>query len=173
MIPRYTLPEMGALWSEQAKFDSWLQVEIEAARAMGKYKVIPMGALRTIEGKARFDIKRIDEIEQEVDHDVIAFLTAVAEHVGDAGRYLHYGMTSSDVLDTALALRLKQAARIVDKKIAQALKQIRHLALKHRMTACIARTHGVLAEPTTVGMKLAVWYTELSRGRERFKQATE
>jgi adenylosuccinate lyase len=140
---------------------------------MAKLKIIPVAAFRKIEKKARFDVARINEIEQEVNHDVIAFLTSVSENIGEEGKYLHYGMTSSDVLDTALALRMRSAAKLIDRKISSALQAIRRLALKHRMTPCIGRTHGVLAEPTTVGLKFAVWYTELSRARERFQRATE
>ncbi len=173
MIERYTLPEMGALWGDEAKFRSWLEVEIEAARAMAKHKLIPAKAVKVIEKKADFDIDRINEIEAEVDHDVIAFLTSVSEFVGEEAKYLHFGMTSSDMLDTALALTLKRASAIIDKKLAMALRQIKSLALKHKKTLCMGRTHGVLAEPTTAGLKFAVWYTELSRRREMFKKATE
>ena len=173
MIERYTLPEMGALWSDEAKFRTWLEVEIEAARAMARHKLIPAKAVKVIEKKADFDIDRINEIEAEVDHDVIAFLTSVSEFVGEEAKYLHFGMTSSDMLDTALALTLKRASAIIDKKLAMALKQIKSLALKHKKTLCMGRTHGVLAEPTTAGLKFAVWYTELSRRREMFKKATE
>ena len=163
MIARYTLPEMGELWTEENKFKTWLEVEIEAARAMAKYKIIPMAAFKAIEKRARFDIDRINQIEEEVNHDVIAFLTSVAEFVEEDAKYLHYGMTSSDVLDPALALRMKRAAGIIDKKIATALRLIKSLAFRYKMTPCIGRTHGVLAEPTTVGLKFALWYTELSR----------
>lgn len=173
MIARYTLPEMGALWSEQSKFETWLEVEIEAARAMARYKIIPTKAFKTIEKKAAFKIKRIEAIERKVNHDVIAFLTSVSEIVGPEARYLHYGMTSSDVVDTSLSLQIKRSAAIIDKKIGLALLQIKKLALKHRLTPCIGRTHGVIAEPTTAGLKFAVWFTELSRGRKRFKAATD
>ncbi len=173
MIARYTLPEMGALWTDESKFRTWLEVEIEAARAMATYKIIPVAAFKAIEKKANFDIDRINEIEAEVNHDVIAFLTSVAEFVGEDAKYLHYGLTSYDVLDPALALRMKRAAVIIDKRIATALKVIRSLALRYKMTPCIGRTHGVLAEPTTVGLKFALWYTELTRARERFHHATK
>jgi len=173
MIERYTLPEMGALWSDEAKFRTWLEVEIEAARAMAKHKLIPAKAAKVIEKKADFDIGRISEIEAEVNHDVIAFLTSVSEFVGEEARFLHYGMTSSDMLDTALGLTLKRASALIDTKLAAALKQIKTLALKHRKTPCMGRTHGVLAEPTTVGLKFAVWYTELERRRETFNRAAE
>ncbi len=173
MIPRYTLKEMGTLWSEENKFKTWLEVEVEAAHAMARMKIIPMSAYTTIKKKARFDVDRINEIEKEVNHDVIAFLTSVSEHVGDEARYLHFGMTSSDMLDTSLSLLMKRAAAIIDKKIVTALRQIKALAIRHKMTPCMGRTHGILAEPMTVGLKFAVWYTELKRAQARFKAATE
>ncbi|UCG62441.1 MAG: adenylosuccinate lyase [Candidatus Zixiibacteriota bacterium] len=173
MISRYTLKEMGELWSEENKFRTWLKVELEAARAMAEYKIIPVKAYQAIKKKARFDVARINEIEQEVNHDVIAFLTSVSEYVGDDARYLHFGMTSSDMLDTSLSLLMKQAAGIIDKKIGHALRQIKTLARRYMMMPCMGRTHGILAEPTTVGLKFAVWYTELSRAQERFKAATQ
>ncbi|MEW6050080.1 MAG: adenylosuccinate lyase [Candidatus Zixiibacteriota bacterium] len=173
MIARYTLPEMGALWSEEAKFQTWLEVEIEAARAMAQLRLIPASVARAIENKARFDVARINAIEKEVNHDVIAFLTCVGEYVGKDARYLHFGMTSSDVLDTALSLQMKRAAGIIDAKIVKALALIKGLAKKHKNTPCIGRTHGVLAEPTTAGLKFAMWYTELTRARVRFAAATE
>lgn len=173
MIERYTLPEMAALWSEQAKFQSWLEVEIEAAHAMAEAKIIPLKAYQTIKKKAQFDIKRIDEVEAEVNHDVIAFLTAVSEHVGEDAKYLHFGLTSSDVVDTALALRMKRSAVIIDKKIEAALKEVKRLAFTYRNTPCIGRTHGVLAEPTTAGLKFALWYSDLTRARERCARGAE
>ena len=171
MIERYTLPEMGALWTEEAKFGAWLEVEVEAAREMARHKIIPQKAFKVIEKKAGFDVDRINEVEKEVNHDVIAFLTSVSEKVGPEASYLHFGMTSSDVLDTALSLIMKRSSQLIDKKITLALKEIKKLALKYKKTPCIGRTHGVLAEPTTVGLKFAVWYTELSRGQERFRAA--
>jgi adenylosuccinate lyase len=173
MIERYTLPEMGAVWADQAKYQAWLDVEVEAARAMAKFKIIPAAAAKTIAAKAKFDIKRINEIEAETNHDVIAFLTSVAEFVGEPAKYLHFGMTSSDVLDTALSLQLKKASVLIDKKLDVALRQIKQLARKHQYTPCIGRTHGVLAEPTSLGLKFAVWYTELQRRREHFRHAVE
>ena len=173
MIERYTLPEMGAVWTDEAKYRTWLQVEVEAARAMARYKIIPKHAFEVIEKKADFDVDRINEIEAEVNHDVIAFLTSVSEYVGEEASYLHYGMTSSDMLDTALSLQLKQASKILDKKIQTAIRVVGKLAKKYKMTPCMGRTHGVFAEPTTVGLKFAMWYTELKRGYERFKHAAE
>jgi len=173
MIARYTLPEMGALWSEESKFRAWLRVEIEAAKAMAHYEMIPARAAAAIEKKARFDVAEINRIEKETNHDVIAFTTNVSSYIGEDAKYLHYGLTSSDVVDTALSFLLKQSAEIIDKKIDKSLKEIQKLALKHKETPCIGRTHGVLAEPMTAGLKFAVWFTELKRGRERFKAASE
>ncbi len=173
MVERYTLPEMGAIWSEENKFRSWLKVEIAASRALADLGVIPKKAFRVIEKKADFNVKRIDKIEAKVDHDVIAFLTSVAEFVGPEAKYIHYGMTSSDVLDTAMALRLKQSSELIEAKLVKALSAIRMLARRHKMTPIIGRTHGVFAEPTSLGLKFAMWYTELGRGRERFQAAVK
>ncbi len=173
MIERYTLPEMGALWTDEARYGTWLEVEVEAARAMANYKIIPEKAFKVIEKKAAFDVGRIHEIEAEVNHDVIAFLTSVAEKVGDEAKYLHYGLTSSDVLDTSLSLTLKRAAIIIDNKINDALKRVRKHARKYKTTPCIGRTHGVLAEPTTVGLKFAMWFKELERRRTAFRNAAK
>ena len=173
MIERYTLPEMGEVWTEENKFRSWLKVEIAASRALADLGIIPKKAFRVIEKKADFRLKRIEKIEAKVDHDVIAFLTSVSEFVGPESKYLHYGMTSSDVLDTSLALRMKEASAIIDKKLVTTLARIKSLAKRHKMTPTIGRTHGVFAEPTSLGLKFAIWYTELTRGRERFKAATK
>jgi adenylosuccinate lyase len=164
---------MAELWSDENKFRTWLKVELEAARAMARLKIIPKKANDILQKKADFKLERINEIEAEVNHDVIAFLTSVEEMVGDEAKYLHYGMTSSDVLDTSWSVLMQQAARLIDKKLQQSLSEIRKLAKKYKDTPCIGRTHGVLAEPMTVGLKFAMWYTELSRGRERFKAAAE
>lgn len=172
MIERYTLPEMGKLWSEENKFKSWLKVEIEAARAMAEHKMIPASAARSIEKKAKFKVSEIDRIEKEVNHDVLAFLTNVSKSIGSDAKYLHFGLTSSDVVDTALSLRIKEAAGIIDKKLAAAIKLVAQLAKKYKKVPCIGRTHGVLAEPMTVGLKFSVWYTELKRSQVRFKAAT-
>lgn len=173
MIPRYTLPEMGELWSDESKFRHWLDVELAVCKAMAEKGIIPKKALRNILKKADFSVKRINKIEAVTNHDVIAFLTSVAEFVGPDSKYIHYGMTSSDMLDTALSLQMKKAAEIIDKKIADALKKIKRLAIKYKMTPMIGRTHGVAAEPTTLGLKFAVWFTELERGKERFKTAAK
>jgi adenylosuccinate lyase len=173
MIARYTLPEMGALWSEENKFRAWLRVEIEAAKAMAHFEMIPARAAASIEKKAKFNVAEINRIEKETNHDVIAFTTNVGSYIGEDAKYLHFGLTSSDVVDTALCFLLKQSAEIIDKKIDKALKEIHQLALKYQETPCIGRTHGVLAEPMTAGIKFAVWYTELKRARERFQAASE
>ncbi len=173
MIERYTPPEMAELWSDENKFRTWLKVELEAAKAMARLKIIPKEANDVLQKKADFKLERINEIEAEVNHDVIAFLTSVEEIVGEEAKYLHFGMTSSDVLDTSWSVLMQQAGVLIDKKLDEALTEIRKLAKKYKDTPCIGRTHGVLAEPTTVGLKFAVWYTELRRGRERFTAATE
>jgi adenylosuccinate lyase len=173
MIARYTLPEMGRLWSEESKFSAWLKVEVESAQAMASQKLIPAGAAQAIAKKAKFDIAGINKIEEKTNHDVIAFTTNVSRYLGAEAKYLHYGLTSSDVVDTALSYLLKQSAVIIDKKIVGALKEVKKLALKHKMTPCIGRTHGVLAEPMTAGLKFAMWYTELKRAHIRFKAASE
>jgi len=173
MIARYTLPEMGAIWTEENKYRTWLKVELAASRALAELGLIPKKALAVIEKRADFNVKRIEKIEAKVNHDVIAFLTSVAEHVGPESKYIHYGMTSSDVLDTALALQMRQAAELIDQKIVTALAIIRDLARRHKMTPIIGRTHGVYAEPTSLGLKFALWYSELRRGRERLAAAVE
>lgn len=173
MIARYTLPEMGAVWTDENKYRTWLIVELAVCRALAERGVIPKRAVAVIEKKADFSVKRIEAIEARVNHDVIAFLTSVAERVGPESKYIHFGMTSSDMLDTALALQMKEAVRIIDAKVVTTLAQIKRLARKHKLTPIIGRTHGVFAEPTSLGLKFAVWYTELSRGRQRFLAAAE
>lgn len=173
MIERYTRKEMGALWEEEAKYQSWLDVEIAVCKAQVELGSIPPEAVQEIERKARFDIARILEIERDVKHDVIAFLTNVNEHVGDAGRYIHLGMTSSDVLDTALALRLKKSGLILARELELLEKAIFEQARKHKGTVTIGRSHGIHAEPTTFGFKLAVWLEEVKRHRKRLDDAIE
>ena len=163
MIARYTHPEMGGIWSDQHRYETWLQVEIAAADAMARAGIIPADAARDIRERARFDIASIEEIEHTTQHDVIAFTTAVAEHVGPSARWLHFGLTSSDVIDTAQALQMREACDVIIKNI-EALKQAVHRrAEEHRRTPMIGRTHGVHAEPMTFGVKLALWYAELLR----------
>ena len=170
MIERYTLPEMGAIWSEQAKFQSWLDVEIAATEANCRLGRVPEEALETIKAKASFSVERILEIEAEVRHDVIAFLTNVNEHVGDAGRYIHVGMTSSDVLDTGLALQLKASVVLLRKELSALDAAITKLASEHKSTVMIGRSHAIHGEPITFGFKLAGWLAETRRNAERLER---
>src|SRR5687767_933865 len=173
MIPRYTNPAMGAIWSDQRRYETWLEVELAAADAMADAGVIPADAARELRALARFDVARIDAIEQVTQHDVIAFTTAVAEHAGPAARWLHFGLTSSDVLDTAQAIQMRQACDLIVKDLAVALEAVRGRAEEHRMTPMIGRTHGVHAEPMTLGVKLALWYAELQRDLDRVLRARD
>jgi adenylosuccinate lyase len=173
MIPRYTRPEMGRLWSDESRFQAWLDVELAATEALCARGVVPPDALRAIREKARFDVARIDAIEAEVQHDVIAFVSCVAENVGPEGRWLHYGLTSSDVVDTALSMRMRDALDLIVKDVDALREAVRTRALEHRHTPMIGRTHGVHAEPTTFGLKLATWYAELGRDRERLLRSRE
>ncbi|MEB3266046.1 MAG: adenylosuccinate lyase [Cyanobacteriota bacterium] len=170
MIDRYTLPEMGRLWSDTARFQSWLDVEIAATEANVELGRVPADALATIKQKARFDVERILEIEAEVRHDVIAFLTNVNEHVGDAGRYIHVGMTSSDVLDTGLALQMRAAVDLLLAELAHLLEALRQLAREHKGTVMIGRSHAIHGEPISFGFKLAGWLAETERNRERLQR---
>ena len=170
MIERYTLPEMGRLWSEEAKFQSWLEVEIAATAANVELGRVPAEALATIREKARFEVARILEIEAEVRHDVIAFLTNVNEHVGDAGRYIHVGMTSSDVLDTGLALQLKASVALLRTELDALADALRQLAREHKATVMIGRSHAIHGEPITFGFKVAGWLAETERNRERLER---
>ncbi|ALF54228.1 adenylosuccinate lyase [Nostoc piscinale CENA21] len=169
MIERYTLPEMGNLWTEFYKFKTWLQVEIAACEAQAELGYIPSGAVEEIKAKANFEPKRILEIEAEVRHDVIAFLTNVNEYVGEAGRYIHLGLTSSDVLDTALALQLVASLDVISQRLADLIEVIRQKAREHKNTVMIGRSHGIHAEPITFGFKLAGWLAEVLRHQERLK----
>ncbi|PPJ62239.1 adenylosuccinate lyase [Cuspidothrix issatschenkoi] len=169
MIERYTLPEMGDLWSETHKLKTWLDVEIAVCEAQAELGYIPAAAVEEIKAKANFDPKRVLEIEAEVRHDVIAFLTNVNEYVGDAGRYIHLGLTSSDVLDTALALQLVASLDLLLKSLEDAIEAIRKKATAHRYTVMIGRSHGIHAEPITFGFKLAGWLAEMLRHQERLQ----
>lgn len=170
MIERYTLPEIGNLWTESYKFKTWLQVEIAVCEAQADLGRIPAEAVETIKAKATFDPARILEIENEVRHDMIAFLTNVNESVGDVGRYIHLGMTSSDVLDTALALQLVASLNILLGQVEKLVQAIRYQAQQHRYTVMIGRSHGIHAEPITFGFKLAGWLAEVLRHRDRLCQ---
>jgi len=173
MIPRYTLPRMGAVWETESRLEKWLQIEILACEAWSELGEVPPSALSAIKERAGFDIKRMEEVEREVRHDMVAFLTTVSEKIGPEARYLHLGLTSSDILDTALALQMREAADILLKDIDRVLLIIKALAQKHRYTWMIGRTHGVHAEPTTFGLKMALWYAEMERNRERMGRARE
>jgi adenylosuccinate lyase len=167
LLERYTLPEMGHLWTEAYKYKTWLQVEIAACEAQAELGTIPSEAVAEIKAKADFDPQRILEIEATVKHDVIAFLTNVNEYVGDAGRYIHVGMTSSDVLDTALALQLVASLEIILKHVDALIESIRNQARQHRHTVMVGRSHGIHAEPITFGFKLAGWLAEVLRSKDR------
>jgi len=173
MIQRYTHPEMGAIWSEQRRYETWLEVELAATDAMSDAGLVPPEAARELRAKARFEIARIEAIEQVTQHDVIAFTTAVAEHVGPAARWLHFGLTSSDVVDTAQALQMREATELIVKGIAGLMDAVRTRAEEHRLTPMIGRTHGVHAEPMTFGLKLALWYAELQRDLDRMLRARD
>ena len=171
MIPRYTLPEMGALWTDQARFEAMLLVELAVARAQARRGLIPADALAALEASARVDVARIAEIERTTDHDVIAFVSQVAESVGPSGRYLHLGLTSSDVVDTALALQLRAASERLMSDLDAAVTTVATRAREHGATLMMGRTHSVHADPTTFGFKLAGWAFELDRDRERLRFA--
>ncbi len=173
MIPRYTNPEMGGIWSDQRRYETWLDVELAATDAMAEAGLVPADAARELREKAAFDISRIEAIEQVTQHDVIAFTTAVAEHVGAAARWLHFGLTSSDVVDTAQAIQMREACDLIVKDIAELMEAVRLRADEHRRTPMIGRTHGVHAEPMTLGLKLALWYAELRRDLDRILSARD
>ena len=173
MISRYTRPEMGRIWSEENSFQKWLDVEILAAEGLARLGKVPKAAVARIRKKARFDVTRIRAIEAEVKHEIIAFLSSVAESIGDDARYLHVGMTSSDVMDTALAIQFKEASAILSRDIKDLMQVLRRQARKHKWTVMIGRTHGVHAEPITFGLKLALWYQEMARNLSRFEKAVE
>jgi adenylosuccinate lyase len=173
MIRRYTHPEMGRIWSDQRKYETWLQVEVAAAEAMARAGIVPADAARDIRERGAFDIARIEAIEEVTQHDVIAFTTAVAEHVGPSARWLHFGMTSSDVIDTAQALQMREACDLILRGLDGLMQAVHTRAEEHRRTPMIGRTHGVHAEPMTFGLKLALWYAELTRDVARMRRARE
>ncbi len=171
MIPRYTHPDMGRIWSDQRRYETWLLVETAAADAMAAAGIVPSEAARDIRERGGFDITRIEEIERTSQHDVIAFTTAVGERVGPSARWLHFGMTSSDVIDTAQALQMREACGVLLNDLSVLGDAVRDRALEHRRTPMIGRTHGVHAEPMTFGLKLALWYAEIARDVERVGRA--
>jgi len=173
MIDRYTLPEMGALWTDEAKLQAWLRVELAAVRAWSSLGKVPAEAVAEIESRATFDIDRVREIEETTNHDVIAFLTDVAAHVGEASKYIHYGMTSSDMLDTGLALQIKAAGLLLQRDLRALGEVLKRRALEFRDTVQVGRTHGVHAEPITFGMKLGIWAFETRRNLDRLERVTE
>ncbi|MDR1113875.1 MAG: adenylosuccinate lyase [Candidatus Margulisbacteria bacterium] len=171
MLDRYSLPAMQAVWEPENKFRKWLDIELAACEANQKLGLIPRKDLQIIKTKARFSVKRIDEIEKETNHDVIAFLTNVAENVGPSSRFVHLGLTSSDIGDTAACLLLKQSAEILEKDLDALLAVLKKQALKYQDTIMIGRTHGIHAEPTTFGLKLLLWHEEMRRNKQRLAQA--
>ena len=171
MIDRYTLPEMGTLWSEQNKFQKWLDVEIAVCEVHAEMGTIPQEAVEEIKSRAAFTVERINEIEKTTNHDVIAFTTNLAENVGEAARFIHYGLTSSDVVDTANALLLRDACDILLRKVDAFLEVLKERAFEFKHTPQIGRTHGIHAEPTSFGLTFALWYSEMRRNRKRLKRA--
>ncbi|MGW8284487.1 MAG: adenylosuccinate lyase [Candidatus Deferrimicrobiaceae bacterium] len=173
MIERYTRPAMGRIWEPENRFRIWLTIEILAMEAMVRDGLIPADALERVKKNAKFDIPRIDEIEKRVKHDVIAFLTSVAEHVGDDSRFLHVGMTSSDVLDTSFAVQMRQALTLLIRDAKKVFEVLKKRALEHKGTVMIGRTHGIHAEPVTFGLKMALWADEMRRNIARLTRARE
>jgi adenylosuccinate lyase len=173
MIPRYTRPEMGKIWTDQRKYETWLEIELLVCEALSELGEIPKEAVKEIKGKACFDVQRVNEIEKVTKHDVIAFLTNVGESIGPLSKYLHYGLTSSDILDTSLALLLKEASELILQDLHRLLGVLKEKALQYRETLMIGRSHGVHAEPITFGLKMALWYDEMNRNLTRMERAKE
>jgi len=173
MIPRYSRKEISAIWEPKNKFQIWLEIEIFICEALNRAGKIPSNALKNIKRKASFNVNRIDKIEKEVKHDVIAFLTNVAENVGKDSRFIHNGVTSSDILDTCLSVQLKQSLKIITKELKGLVTELRKIAIFHKKTLCIGRSHGIYAEPTTFGLKMLGKYCEFKRSYERLKKAEQ
>lgn len=173
MIERYTLPQMGAIWSEENKLRNWLNIEIAACEGWAKLGRIPAQVFEVIKEKADFNVERIKEIEDQIHHDVIAFLTNVGEYVGDESKYIHLGMTSSDILDTGLALQMRESADLISERLALLKEEVAAKAKAYKYTLNIGRSHGVHGEPSTFGLKMALWFTELERAEIRLNQARE
>ena len=171
MIPRYTMPEMGAIWTEENKYRKWLDVEIAACQANSEVGTVPREAVEVIKARAAFSVDRIHELEKTTDHDVIAFTTNLAENIGPEARWVHYGLTSSDVVDTANGLLLREAGDLIIQKLQALSDLLREKALKYKDTPMIGRTHGIHAEPTTMGMTFALWYEEIRRDIDRMTRA--
>ncbi|MGX4670456.1 adenylosuccinate lyase [Cerasibacillus sp. JNUCC 74] len=173
MIERYTREEMGVIWQEENKYKAWLEVELLACEAWSELGIIPKEDMKKLRANASFDIKRIYEIEQETRHDVVAFTRAVSETLGDEKKWVHYGLTSTDVVDTALSYLIKQANTIIRKDLQRFIEILKNKAIEHKHTVMMGRTHGVHAEPTTFGLKLALWYEEMKRNLQRFEAAAD
>lgn len=173
MIERYTLSEMGSIWVDKFKFDTWLKIEIFACEARANLGEIPLKDVELIKAKANFDVKRVLEIEDTTKHDVIAFLTNVAEYVGPESRHIHYGMTSSDILDTTLSYQMKSSGELLLKRLLDLKSALKLRALEHKNTICVGRSHGIHAEPTSMGLKFALWFEETRRNIERLKKAID
>jgi len=173
MIPRYVLPEMAAVWSDDARLRHWLEIEILVAEALAGLGVVPDADAREIRASASFDAERVAEVERVTRHDVAAFVQVVGESVGTAGRWVHFGLTSSDVLDTGLALQLRDASDLLLERLERLLAVARRMALANRDVVMAGRTHGVVAEPTSFGHKVALWAFELDRDRDRLRRARE
>ncbi len=171
MIPRYSRPEMARIWEPENRFRIWFEIEAHACDAMAELGLVPKEAAKALRERGRFEVARIEEIEREIHHDVIAFLTNLAEHVGPEARFVHQGMTSSDVLDTCLAIQLAQAADLLIADLDRLLAALKRRSFEHKLTLCIGRSHGIHAEPTTFGLKLAGHYAEFARDRERLQRA--
>ena len=173
MIERYSREEIKKIWQDQNRYKIWLEIELAAAQAMEKFKIIPKGVYKKVKSKSKIDVNKILKIEGKVRHDVIAFLSSITERSGKEGRFLHKGMTSSDVLDTCFNLQLKQSGEIILKGMEDLLKSIKKQSIKHKFTLCIGRSHGIHAEPTTFGLKLLTFYAEFSRNKKRLQQAID
>ncbi len=173
MIERYSREIMTKIWSSENRFKTWLEIEVRACEALCKLGLIPEAALKNIQEKADFNVERIDEIEQVTKHDVIAFTTCMGEYVGEDSRYIHWGLTSSDVLDTSFSMQLKQASEIILKDIDALLEVLKDKAMEHKLTMMIGRSHGIHAEPITFGLKMALWYDEMKRQKVRMERAKE
>jgi adenylosuccinate lyase len=173
MIPRYTRPEMAKIWTEERKFETWLQIELAVCEALSELGEIPPEAVKEIQIKATFNVNRVNDLEKVTKHDVIAFLTNVGESIGPLSRYLHYGLTSSDILDTSLALLLKEASDLILQDIQRLLAVLKEKAFKYKDTLMIGRSHGIHAEPITFGLKMALWYDEMKRNLLRMERARE
>ena len=167
MIARYSRPEIAEIWSDEARFKLWLEVEIAALEGMAKVGLVPESSVQAVRERGNFDVARVLELENTTKHDVIAFLTNVAEYVGPEARYLHFGMTSSDLLDTTFSIQLCRATDIILKGVDELLQALKDRAFEYKLTPCVGRSHGIHAEPTTFGLKLASFYAELRRQREK------